>query len=402
MLKVSQARFNEAEVTHHIQLILPGRNVNISEALLGEYLLSGVLSACQKSNAVKSKVTASLSEASNWIPIGSPQICKDHEECCTAEFCPVALSLSKNILTFELAALYVDALLSSPVPTSRAETISPYLLKLIDYLKLSIVESHPFPSSSTLMKPTLQRLLPDSRNIPGGGRDWRSALFQALTDQAGQSYETIISRMGVVCHDLELRCGNVEEPLRELTTSLDELTAEHEKTKNHCEALQQKDVQSAQLISELRVEKDWLRQRVEALNSQLTSAQDDVQSTRRDAEAAIHETENTARDAELEYSATIAAKDDAIDELQIQLESLEADQELLKEQVETSSTEKSEALAVIVTLRDEVKTQHEIIESKDQQFLEQETMINELQDEHRSLRSTITEHQSMVISFLPL
>ena len=394
---------------------MSGAEASLSEALMGEHILNGVVSACKESDTVRIKVASSLSHAGSWIvSTGLPQSSHNHKGCYDSKPCPAASSLSKYRLTFELTALHLNVLFSSPVPQSRAETILPNLLKMLEDLKRSVIASHTFPSTPTLKRKTLSTLLPATASVPGGSHDWRSTLLQALTNQAGQTHETIIDHMREVCHDLELRCENVEEPLRNVTAQLKALAAEHERTKSHCEALLKKNSQSAQMISELNGEKDRFRQRVESLASQLRAAQEEVQRTRKEAEYAVCKMDTRARDAELEYSATITAKDDLIDDLQLQVEDLKGEQEALQrqvaglekgrrsltEQLETLSREKSEALALVNMLRDEVVSLQLSDEAKDQRSLEQDAMIKATRDENASLKGALSDHQLKVT--LPL
>ena len=392
-----------------IGLIQPSSEHSLSETLIAECLLAGAISACKESDIARTKVESSLSQARNWISTDRPLSHHDHLLCRNWKHCPVALSLSKHKLSFELTALYLDVFFSSPVPKSRAETILPNILKMLDNLKQSVIASHSLSSAPTLMRQTLSPLS-DSARLPRGSHDWRTTLLQALTNQAGQTYETIINHMREVCHDLEHRCEHVEEPLRRVTSKLEALAAEHEKTKSHCEALQRKDSQSAQLISELEGEKDKLKQHAESLASQLRSAQEEVQRARKDAEIAVREMKTRARDAELDYSATVTAKDDAIEELQLQLEDLQGEQEELRgqlgasegdrrsltEQLKTLSGEKSEALTLVNTLRDETAALRLDVEGKARRTLEQDGIMKAMLDENVALKAELSEHQSKV------
>ena len=149
---------------------------------------------------------------------------------------------------------------------------------------------------------------------------WRDRLVKEMSQDANHRSESIVRMVGEVCRDLELRCEDVERPLRNEQSKVKNLEA----TLQQCEAKVQKlteDKESSQLqIHHLRDEENRLQQRLTVSEHHLDGMGQKCEMLRRDldrndevAQHAANFAAESARQQDLSFLAILTGKDELIE-----------------------------------------------------------------------------------------
>lgn len=239
----------------------------------------------------------------------------------------------------------------------------------------------------------------------GASKDWRAKMGESLMENAYSSHESIIQKVGEICRDLEYRCHNVEAPLRDVTDQRDQLASEVEALKRHNRELGIRVEQSShaalalqQEMTRLKEEADSATARSQYLATQLAAAQKELEDEKRDSqETAVSEREK-ARSRELDLIATLTEKEDRVEELHNELNHRSAENERLRETIETLSEKNTSGSEIIASLRQEVDELQQSVENKTSDNNRMDSEIKALVSDRDRLRSERDDLQHKVSS----
>ncbi|TKA65761.1 hypothetical protein B0A49_10795 [Cryomyces minteri] len=154
------------------------------------------------------------------------------------------------------------------------------------------------------------------------GRDWRQQLAADLQREARDREDTIIQTVGQICRDLEERCEQTEEPLREEQAKVRSLQQRHDQlslvvSKLETEALDRSLYVDSIEVENTRQERDlqqFALKMAETLRK-VEDLQEQLRETNASAERSLAELRYTNENRELDFAATLATKMEYIKEM---------------------------------------------------------------------------------------
>lgn len=407
-LTLHQPRLDNLTVSRCIEFILASaddltRNSHpdMKNALIASSMLSGIRGGAQDGK-VKLTIQAALHAVDGeefWDRIGTIQPCSDHAHCERSEICPVAASLKRNQLSLDIGTLVLNSTAVS-ASLEHPQRLSSLWQRTVNNLKLALETLHPISAPRT-PQDSLNYELPISTQSPQTSLDWKSKLSRHLLLFSEQSHSQIIHQVQSICRDFEMRCENVEAPLRSVNDELDKTIAEYEASKIKCDKLEQKAATDSALIAKLRSENVGFRSEVDRLTADLESAQKDLDNTVQTNRERVRSIQEKGKDSEYKYTAIITARDAMVEGLQEEIEELKAENQKLMDLVQETSSLKKEALGRNKELQDMVFLEQKAAQEKERQCRDQETTISMLQTETIALRSALEEKENLV-SYSPI
>lgn len=271
--------------------------------------------------------------------------CKESHICCTA------ISSQKDKLFLELLGCIHSA--TDTNGTESPEILSCYhglLGFFINSLRENALTSN-HCLFSQLKEPERNDFFPQRLIKPvlleksdGSSHEWRSTVANFLMDNARTSHETIVQQMEAMLQDFENRCSNVEEPLAAAVREREELNQQLEATRHLNQQLEEQARQSAEMANALKEQldesiaqvRDYSFQIVH-LTDQVDALQTDLDITRKEARDGMEMVGSKARDRELDLMATVAERDDLLEEQQIEIEAVSKERTKLQEAVDANA-----------------------------------------------------------------
>ncbi|KAF7586718.1 hypothetical protein BBP40_008416 [Aspergillus hancockii] len=165
------------------------------------------------------------------------------------------------------------------------------------------------------------------------------------------SHDNTMQKVEEICYDLERRCDRVEAPLRAVEDERNKIFLEAEKLKRHNDELES-ELQRAsstiaelqQNISRLEIHSETASTRIEELTASFKAAQREFEDQHRDSqEAATKEREN-ARTRELDLIASVAEKEEQLDQLQEESYRQREENNILRQTLDAVSQERDVAV----------------------------------------------------------
>ena len=218
-------------------------------------------------------------------------------------------------------------------------------------------------------------------HIDSVGLNWRDNLRREMSRDLDCRYEGVIRMVGEMCRDLELRCAEIESPLRQEQSKSRDLqirlenserdNAELEsQTRNHQSSFSVLEKERAHLV--LQVEA--AERRLKELGTSVDNIHEELHRTRMKAEHSAQAAIERARQQDLIYLATMTGKDEVLEEQSLRLASTENHAKALEYQLNRmGGLEASKA--------EELKDKETHIETLNSAVSAAERHIEDLQDE---------------------
>lgn len=240
--------------------------------------------------------------------------------------------------------------------------------------------------------------------------DWKENMVRALSRDATRAYESATRMMGDVCRDLELRCEEAERPYREeqsksckLEESLDASRAEIAKLnvtlEGHSSNIDQLEIEKEDLSKQVRK----FEKRHEDQANELRDIQQGHQQAREASERAAEAANKVSRDQDMAYLATLAGKDEIIEEQANRLNEVESRINELQIQISqllAEAAERAQAIddnaTKIQELNDEISTAQEsaaIRQSENDRLMKSEAALR-ANNEKAMLRAQEASNQT--------
>lgn len=271
--------------------------------------------------------------------------CKESKLCCTA------ISSQQDKLFLELLGCIQST--TNVNGAERPEIFSCYH-GLLECFINSLRENTPtfhHCSFFQLKEPERNGFFPQTRmktvvmeKSDGASYEWRSRVTNLLVDNARTSHETIIQQMEAIIQDFENRCSNVEEPLAAVVREREELNQQLEASRHLNQQLEEQARQSAEMVNALKKQldesiaqvRDYSFQIVH-LTDQVDALQTELDTTRTEARDGMEMVKSKARDRELDLMATVAERDDLLEEQQLEIETVSKERTQLREAVDANA-----------------------------------------------------------------
>lgn len=254
--------------------------------------------------------------------------------CGTDECCNASSLEARRALGSSLASLYLGIALSSGSDMrSDAGKISLRMLS-----KFQQLAGSNFSCSATISPPRiLSNAFVDAKCTPDvvhDPRDWKGKLSTYTRMDAKLQENSLIRLVGDICHDLEERCVNIEEPLRqekektrkvqqEMATLLEEknmLRDQYAESNMHVESLERQNSEVEACLSEEQNQSERLILRIESLER-------DLRDMKKAAEDELRQALESGNGKEMELMASLG-------DLRCTLEGLDEDLNESKKQTE--------------------------------------------------------------------
>ncbi|KAI7973164.1 hypothetical protein EIK77_004441 [Talaromyces pinophilus] len=281
-----------------------------------------------------------------------PPRCEESHVCCTAT------SSERDKLFFEWLGCIHSAI---DAEGAESQKIFSCYHKLVDFFLKSLQEN----AATTRLCLFSQLKEPERNgyfsqkvakttvidNTEGSSHEWRSKVANLLIENARTSHETVIQQMEAMLQDFENRCSNVEEPLAVAVREREELNQQLEASRHLNQQLEQQIRQSAEMVNALRKQldesiaqaRDYSFQ-IAHLTDQVDAQQTELDTARKDARDGIEMANSKARDRELDLMATVAERDDLLEEQQLEIEAVSKERAQLKEALDAGA-ERHQALS---------------------------------------------------------
>jgi chromosome segregation ATPase len=249
-------------------------------------------------------------------------------DCCHGECCKVALTEGRRTLGYEICSLYlITVILGRSEESKLTENTSMLILRKSNYLSIQSFHCTNKQPQHALTGSNLN-LIPQG-SVPQefrAGKNWREILLAHAQVEITCRQSALVRLVEDICHDLEERCDNAEEPFKKEQIRAETLEREISGLKGQKNKLYGQLVERDMLLESLETEKtdteDSLRS-VQVENEQLLARVSDLECSLRDENKAVEteikrlKTEGESR--ELDLRAQLATKDSVADDLETRI-----------------------------------------------------------------------------------
>ena len=212
----------------------------------------------------------------------------------------------------------------------RSSTCDPSLSGLL----ITLLENNTEPHSGPIPCPNFCQIkkraqLPSVSFFESGStpqsttisHNWRHNLVRELSREANCQYDSVTRMVGNICRDLELRCNEVELPLREEQAKSCDLEARLEDTQTKVTGLETH-IQAQSFEMDNRIAEktnladqcDIYKTRLQEVSQQLEQLRDELNRVKEDNEHTAQIAMERSREKDVDYMTIIAGKDSMLDE----------------------------------------------------------------------------------------
>ena len=156
--------------------------------------------------------------------------------------------------------------------------------------------------------------------------DWRERLVNELSRDTKHQYGSIVMMVGEICRDLELRCDEIECPLRAEQAKNKDLMSKLNVSQARLAELECEIVEDKRMVDDLANEKDCFQnnlqaseQREHVQSARLTDLEKEFHALKKDAQDAAKVASETAVQQELIHLASTTEKDELLEEQEVKL-----------------------------------------------------------------------------------
>ncbi|KAJ5624526.1 hypothetical protein N7510_000835 [Penicillium lagena] len=334
-------------------------------------------------------------------------------DCTGSGTCSSVLNMSHDQLVLDLFDLHSAAALAQ---NGGDSTIIKTMMSFVDRVARSLPGSKCGFSIASPKDFRVTFAVQDRHDFSidhGSNRNWRSGITEVLMQNAQASHDCMIKKVEDICSDLEQRCYNVEAPLRAIEEERNSAIHEAEQLKQHNEELEIRLHESSNTVSALRHDLSCLEEhagnasaRAEELSASLDSARHDLQEQHQAFEEKMRAEMDKARSRELDLIATSTEKDDRVDEIREELDSLQGKKQQMLQTLDTLSQEKAFALEASASLRQDLVNAKALIESSRLLSVQKEDEVKRLLTDREdmlmemgALKTTVDEQSVEVERF---
>ena len=248
------------------------------------------------------------------------------------EVCPITLNVIQLNLQRDICLLLIKSTLYSTSDETRINLcLMNLLLTKVAALNTAFTVCSALPPRSRMLSASSSLFevgaTPEANTA---GSCWRKQLEEELSKDAAYRNEIMVRRVGEVCRDLEERCENAEQPLREERARSSNLQDQLKECRTRIEEQSCASKELAMLLDGLEAEKNQLAAELRASESHCLTLSTSLEETQRQVEyaeqgavkAAAAATEATQK-RQIEYSSLTTIKDDIIDSQSRKITSIE-------------------------------------------------------------------------------
>lgn len=223
---------------------------------------------------------------------------------------------------------------------------------------------------------------PESQDV---NLHWKERLGSVMRTHAKYQETSLVASFINICHDLEARCENIEEPLRQERKRFSELEARHGALNKAFVELEGHIMDRDLRISALEAETDRhdtdmaaASQESRELMHRIDQAAKELQDANENARKAIAAITQEKHDIEVEHATALACKQEDVERVREQLHNVTTDSERLRSEIENIKHSRGDDKAEYDKLRAEC-------EHLEQQLVEGQQRIAQVEDERATL-----------------
>ncbi|OJJ34162.1 hypothetical protein ASPWEDRAFT_562642 [Aspergillus wentii DTO 134E9] len=285
--------------------------------------------------------------------------------CESSNICHAAMSMHEKKLLVNFIGLYSGALLQhnaeDDVPDPIESRILTFFMNQVKtnlaQNKCSFSTSKPFDFRGSFSSLQIREDSSDSYQR----RDWRTGIADTLMLNARASHKNMMKKVEEVCQDLEDRCYDTETPLRIVVEEREQLSVKTEQLKNRNQELETQTQHASitianlqQTIAQLEHHAEISSAQFEELSATLEAARSELEEQRHNSQETTQSEREKARTRELGLIATMAEKDQHLEELQDEIREQREENDETRRILDTVSKEKAACLEESVLLKQEI------------------------------------------------
>lgn len=289
-----------------------------------------------------------------------------------ADICPYSYQQSELNLQRGICDLFLKTALAEIRGEVRIDELIATALLDKQMSLLNVSKSCDFYGCNTL-NPVIPLITSNEAMQRAGSHDWRNMLRESILRATESQFESIVRTVGGVCQDLELRCENVERPLRDEQTRSNDLNLKLISSEAALKAFEFQAKERLLTIEGLETDNAILTAQVQAAEQRAQSLshshdilRQEFDEARKEAEEAAEAAEEVLEQQELAHLASLTGKDEIYDEQTSMIKELEDRISILAGELSQMKAQDNEANSRIAILQDEAHEQSEALkEAKD-------------------------------------
>ena len=327
-------------------------------------------------------------------------------QCEQSSTCHAAVSTAENNLLVDLLDLYSRAsMLQNMNGENKLQTETNIISKFMFQVKKGMCESQcgftpakPFDVHDSFSYLNIRDVSSNPR------RNWRTDVSDTIMSGARASHDGLMRKVEEVCRDLEHRCHDTEAPLRAIAEERDKAIFEAEQLRRQNSELEDQVQQAFSTITDLQQNTFNLEDhaeaataRVEELSASVDAARKELEDQRRNFDESTQSERENARTKELGLMATLTARDDQLEELQMENHEQRAENEELRKTLDSVSKENGVTLGNAASLRKDISRVEGLLETSQQLTVERDGEIERLLAEKELMGLEIEDIRKKVI-----
>ena len=292
----------------------------------------------------------------NQLVLAKPSDIRASSKHNVQDTCPSTIYEAQGLLYDKISVLLLKCgLLSAQPPNSKLQAM---FFRLLDSERGATVPEARCTAFTKLPSETKSRIslfeadsVPETRSISHG---WRETLLNQMSRDASSRYDSIVRVVSGVCRDLELRCNEVERPLREEQARTSNLENRNDDAQAWIRKLREEAQSHDSTHENWKAETNQLRKQLSISEGRLKSLLADLESTKQEFEQAKTEAHRVAdaaaessRERDLAYMATLKAKDELFEQQVLEFNTARTRIKMLEEEVQQAKVRDAERMQKI-------------------------------------------------------
>ncbi len=232
---------------------------------------------------------------------------------------------------------------------------------------------------------------------------WRCTLRENMSRAAETQHQSVIRIVGEICQDLELRCEDVERPLRDEQSRSNDLDEKLKVSEAKVKELELQAQGRMLVLKDLEVEKIRLmgqaqtaEQRAEILSHNHELLKQEFDRAKREAARAADTAKEEMKRQELTHLAIMTGKDEMFDERTSTLEELEDRSRCLTDEIAQMKAQDKEAKDKITLLQTEVHGKSDALEEAKEDIKSLAAEVHEKSEALEKLSLLATSRQAEI------
>lgn len=233
--------------------------------------------------------------------------------------------------------------------------------------------------------------------------NWRDGLIREISRDVDCRYEGVVRIVGEICRDLELRCNEIERPLREEQSKSRDLQARLESSERSKAELKCQAQNHQSSISALETERDYLANQVEAterrleeLGTSLDNIHQEFDHAKIEAERAAQAAIESARQQDLAYLATMTGKDEMFEQQSLKLASAEIHVKALEHELTRTRGLEANNAEKLNNSEAHIRTLNNAVSASERRVQDLQNEVNQFKEQDARNTAKISNNETFI------